>query len=324
MDDQQTANKPSSMAFHLNEGTGGITGMCPCGSFMEIFKIDKTFRVQSNQKEKPRPDELWITTPTSDVGTGNDIVSRILLQNHEILKAAWFEKEINKEAIIIALHACKEELLNCEKIAQKLQVQIDSIIHEIEKNGLKTEGNGHGYNPFPFIVDLESECGNFLMHAKKVIKNISALPHYFIEGCRRHSDFKILGKELKNTLGREHFLTKFIELNNGSIVSIMNLRDHYEHQEIKKTHIDNFKLMETNAVMVPQWYLTGEPPQPIKEDMNAIVNYLFNLCETLFIHLVMVSLKKGFPYALQEVEESERNPNAPIKYKLSFSLVGIN
>ncbi|MCE3045370.1 hypothetical protein [Legionella sp. 16cNR16C] len=320
MDSQLTQSNSKAISFQLNEGTGGITGMCPCGAFLEMYKIDKTFRIQSNQNIEPQDDDLWITTPTSDVGTGNRIVARTLLQNHEILKAAWFEKKINKEAVTIALHTCKEELLNCEKIAMKIQAQVNSIVNDIEISGLQLEKNGRGYNPFPHVVDLESNCGNFLMHAKKVIKNISALPHYFIEGCRLHSNFKILANEFKTTLGKEHLLTKFTQMNNEIVVKIMSLRNFFEHPEDKKTHIENFKLHSKHIIVVPQWYVTGEQPRSITEDMNGIVNFLFHLCETFFIHLVMVSLKKGTPYILREIQKSERNPEAPIKYNLSLSL----
>jgi hypothetical protein len=70
-------------SFELKEGTGPITTMCPCGQFMEIYKIDKTFRVQSPKSIDPEginPNALWVTTPVSDVGSKNPIVSRILLQ----------------------------------------------------------------------------------------------------------------------------------------------------------------------------------------------------------------------------------------------------
>ena len=61
-------------SFELKEGTGAITAMQPCGEFLEIYKIDKTFRVKSPESidpEETNPNALWMTAPFDDVGSGN-------------------------------------------------------------------------------------------------------------------------------------------------------------------------------------------------------------------------------------------------------------
>ncbi|MCL9682574.1 type II toxin-antitoxin system RelE/ParE family toxin [Legionella maioricensis] len=70
-----------------------------------MYKVDKTYRVQSPESidpEQTNPNAMWVITPISDVGSQSPIVSRILLQGSEILKAAWFEKEIDKDEVIQA------------------------------------------------------------------------------------------------------------------------------------------------------------------------------------------------------------------------------
>ncbi|MEW4983922.1 MAG: hypothetical protein AB1Y26_11845 [Cycloclasticus sp.] len=54
-------------SFELKEGTGPITGMQSCGEFLEMYKVDKTFRVKSPESidpEETNPNAMWITSPT--------------------------------------------------------------------------------------------------------------------------------------------------------------------------------------------------------------------------------------------------------------------
>lgn len=97
--------------------------MCSCGEFLEIYKIDKTFQVKSPESIDPKetnPNAMCVTSPVADVGSANPVVARVLLQGHEILKAAAFDHKINKEAVTKQLHSCKELLLAYENTAQKI------------------------------------------------------------------------------------------------------------------------------------------------------------------------------------------------------------
>ncbi len=73
--------------------------MQPCGKFLEIYKIDKTFRVKSLESidpEETNPNAMWITLLTDEVEIGKPIVAIGFLQNCEMLNAAIFERGIKK------------------------------------------------------------------------------------------------------------------------------------------------------------------------------------------------------------------------------------
>lgn len=63
---------PGSM--ELKEGTGPITTMCSCGKFLEIYKQDMTFRVQTPESIDPHetnPNAPWVASPVANVGSSN-------------------------------------------------------------------------------------------------------------------------------------------------------------------------------------------------------------------------------------------------------------
>ena len=314
-------------SMDLKGGTGPLTGMVSCGEFLEIYKIDKTFRVRSPESIDPdetNPNALWVSSPTDDVGTKNLIVSRVFLQGHEIVKSAGFDVEIDKKAVTQKLHQCKEILISCEKTSNKITEQIEVIIKEIEHEGIGRDNQGRGLNPFPQVMDLEHECGSFLVHANRAIKTICELPSLFLPLDRVDSNFDHLQKRLEKHLGPEAVLTKFVASNAESIRYIISLRNYHEHPGEKITEIENFRLMPDSKIQVPTLQVTGNPPAPLKEEMEDTINFLIEITETMLILLVMATVSKKFPYIIEKINEADINPENPFHYRLSIDINQLN
>jgi len=158
-------------SLEMKGGTGGITQMCSCGDFLEIFKVDTTFRVQSPESldpEETNPDMPWVVTHISDVGSGNKIVARVLLQSKEILDKAILQSDIDAEALICILHECKELLLVCQEVASGIKTEVDEIIEKIHKKEIPVDKPSRSLNPFPQVQRLEERCSMFLVSSKRV------------------------------------------------------------------------------------------------------------------------------------------------------------
>jgi hypothetical protein len=307
----------------LKEGTGPITAMCPCGNFLEIYKIDKTFRVKTPETIDPaetNPSCPWIASPVSDVGSANRIVARVLLQGYKILEAAMLEGNVSKEAVVEKLHACKESLVACENVAKKVVAHIERIIDEINSKGVSKDNAGRAINPFPQVPNLEIECATFLVQANRTIKLICELPSLFLSLDRADSNLDHLGKRLENLIGSNVPLTEFVTANTAEVRYLIDLRNFHEHPNKIKTEIDNFTLMPDAKIQVPMWHISNEPPRPIKEEMLASITFLIQLAEAMLIHLVMHKVSKQAPYIVVEVPDTDVDPNVPIKYRLSIDL----
>ena len=76
---------PRDAAGHLelNEGTGGIIAMCSCDGFLEVYKQDVTYRIQTPETIDPdrtNPHTRFVAAVADRVGSSNPIVARVLLQ----------------------------------------------------------------------------------------------------------------------------------------------------------------------------------------------------------------------------------------------------
>jgi hypothetical protein len=310
----------SGGSFELKEGTGPITAMCPCGEFLEIFKMDKTFRVKSPESIDPdetNPNALWVASPVSDVGSANRIVARVLLQGHEMVHAAMFDREVNKEAVTKQLHSCKELILTCEAIARRMETAVNRIVDQIDADGVSLDTSGRGLNPFPQVQDLDEQCGSFLTHANRAIKLICELPLQFLPLERPDTNFDHLAKTLATAIGETAALTEFVRGNAAAVRYLIDLRNFHEHPRKRRTIIENFSLTPDSRIQVPMWHLSDQQPRPIKDEMIAATDFLLQLAETMLIHLVMHAVTHKFPFVVEEIQEDRINPDIPIRYKLS-------
>lgn len=310
-------------SLDLHGGTGGITAMCSCGEFLEVYKEDITFRVQTPESIDPgrtNPNAPFVAAVSDNVGSASPTVARVLLQGRDILQSAIFQKQVDTPSVVEILHACKEALVVCEKVAARVASQVDNIIREIQASGLKRDSRGRALNPFPQVSDLEAEATAFLIHAKRSIHAICRLPSMFLSVPAKDNNFDALGKTLTAAIGVEAPVTEFVQANASGVRYLIDLRNYQEHPDSKRTVIDNFAVMPNGTISVPMWYVSGETPRPIGDEMPAAVAFLVQMAEAMLIHLVMHTVDKRFPFIIQELDAGQVNPKMPIKYRLSIDV----
>ena len=319
----------SAGSLELKEGTGPITAMCPCGSFLEVFKVDKTFRIQTPESidpEETNPNAPWVASPVSDVGSGNLSVARVLLQAREMLDAALCDGEIDKEAVVLHLHSCKEALVACESLANRVGNGIDQITQQITEAGIARDNRGRGLNPFPQVQHLELDSGAFLVQVNRAIKLVCELPTYFLLLERPDSNFDHLGDRLLQAIGEDSPITTFVKANASAVRYLADLRNFHEHPRKTRTVIKNFHVLPDGAISPPTWRLSGDQTteaQPIKDEMIAAVSFVRDIAEILFIHLLMHRLSKNFPYFVEQIPDDAIDPARPIRYRLSIDFAQI-
>lgn len=315
--------RDSAGSLDLHGGTGGITAMCSCGDFLEVYKEDMTFRVKSPESIDPgrtNPNAPFVAAVSDSVGSASPAVARVLLQGRDILESAIFKEKIDKPGIVQVLHACKEALVVCEKVAARVASQVDTIIEDIKASGVKRDSRGRALNPFPQVSDLESEATAFLIHTKRSIQAICRLPSMFLHVPQKDNNFDTLGKTLAAAIGADARVTGFVLAYAPGVRYLIELRNYQEHPDAKRTVVDNFAVMPDGTISVPMWYVSGETPRPIRDEMPAAAEFLVQMAEAMLIHLVMHTVDGRFPFIIQEFDAAQVNPKMPIKYRLSIDL----
>jgi hypothetical protein len=311
-------------------GTGPITGMCSVGQkFLEIYKQDRTFRVETPETIDPErtiPNAPWVTSAVSEIGSSSKSVSRVLLQSRDILEAGMFEPPIEKKKIVQSLHSCKESLVACELLSQKITAGIDLIVNQIQETGVTRDNGGRGLNPFPQVAELEPNCAAFLIHANRAIKLICELPFLFLSLERKDSNFDRLHRQLEPLLPKDSPILSIVGENARTIEYIINLRNFHEHPGLSRTVIRNFHVLPDGRISAPTWQLQGNPSadlQPINLEIPAIISFLQETAEFIFIFLVQHCISKTFPFYIEEIDEEKIDQAIPIRYRLGIDMDAI-
>jgi len=222
----------------------------------------------------------------------------------------------------MTLHSCKEALITCDKICNKIAESVSGICKKIEESGIERDNHGRGLNPFPQVENLDTDCGTFLVQANRVIKMLSGLPSLFLPLSKVDSNFDHLAKRIESDPVEATQLLEFVKENAKSVKYLAELRNFHEHPNKIKTIINNFTLTPSSEIEIPTWRLSGEDKRPIHEEMRAATNFLLELIEITFIHTVMASLSKSYPFIIQREEKiDEANP---IQYRLTIDVGQLN
>lgn len=305
----------------LKGGTGGITGTYGLDKYLEIYKIDHTFRIQTPESLDPDetvPDMPWVVSEAPGIGSGNPIVARVFIQSAEALKQKTFKRKTNEKKLLMLMHSCKENLLICEKAYNALLSEYEQILKRIKHEGI--ERDGKALNPFPQINDLNLHVIVFLAALKKTLQTIAHVFSEFYEKNITNPRFDKIITCLKQQEPQNTPYIEFLEYNQETITNLLDLRNYQEHpSDKKKTTILNFRL-SPKGILSPSWNVTGKPESPIIEEMKAIIDFMIHFAETNFFFCLLGNLGGWIPWNLVEIPPENRNKECPIRYSLEIDM----
>jgi hypothetical protein len=158
----------------------------------------------------------------------------------------------------------------------------------------------------------------FLISARRVITDICQIPQYFWKLCSTHSNLDhLLDKEIAPLLGEEHHMVQWFRRMSPTITRIVDFRNGQEHVTTTKGRpliTQDFELLPTNHVSAPVWYLKGDEPRLIADNMPRMVSELSHFAETTFVSCIEANLPPFPPMVLQLNEKPD--PLCPISYSL--------
>lgn len=239
------------------------------------------------------------------------IMAHDMLQNRVIL-----HDDARIEAVLKLIHRIKNSLLHCEQAANAL---IESVHAQCE-NFAQTEqtANSRTYQNFPIVPDLDAKVTAFLIPARRVVTDVCQIPQHFWKLGGPHSSLDyLLDKELTPLLGEQHHMVQWFRKMVPAITRMVDFRNGQEHSATTKGRplvTKNFELLPTNQVHVPVWYLEGEQPSSVADEMPKMVDKLLHFAETMFVACIDANLPTFPPMVLQPVEKPD--PLCPISYAL--------
>jgi hypothetical protein len=293
-------------------GTGPVMHPIGMPGWLEIYKVDRTFRLQTPDSIDPgrtKPDVPWSWQISDEAGAANPIIARIFIQCAEALKTARLRRG-NPEAVRVALHTCKEDMRNAEKAFVRLSERHNKIVESIQAGGGLKPTRGVVSN-LPLIPELEHDATIFLTSAKRALQSIAEALNQFYGTTISNARFDKGRTQLSALSPPPAKLLEQLKGFGPLIERILNLRNFQEHTP-KKTVVENFRLTAT-AVLPPAWRVDPEPVSEMIPEMNSILAGVVSLAETcFFIGLIdnLAVLPGPFVYVVEKIPEDQREGTA--------------
>lgn len=292
--------------------------MCPCDSFLEVYKVDRTFRIETPETIDPdrtNPNAPMVAVVADRVGSADPIVARVLLQGKSILEAVILKKAIEVPKVLMRLHAIKERLVICRKAEQHIERGLNSA-----DETLRGDAVGHGRTrSLPQVTELEQHIVQFLTASKRAIADICALVPHFLDVERADMNFDHLYNRLHPLLGDASPLVAFISDNRDIVRQLLELRNAQEHPKGgQRLHIVNYRVQPDGSVAGPAWNITGRPAEPVRGALTKAIDQMVDITELMVVHLIDECLDIRWPFVLQEIMASERNVTIPMRFTVGL------
>ena len=312
-------------------GTDGITGICFCTDFTEVYKVDRTFQEFSPEKLDPENKSPYMqpmVVKTADIGTSNEIIASLIIQTYDFLRALP-----NKDRDLIVMdhmHCCKEHLLVCNKIAEDISSDIARQKSMVLNGEVKNHGDGRGLTPFPTIIGLNEKCLTYLQNAKLFLQSLANVFNVFYGSKLNGPHFNYVLDIVKAAHGEDHSFTKFISRVQITTKYIVNLRNGIEHNGKRKNKgskeliltISNFiqvpKTTTQVAITNPVWQLQDDNGthdiRAIDKDMKDINKFLLDFAESCLIQCVLYCRDLKLQLIPVFIPEEQRKKDCPKRY----------
>lgn len=256
----------------------------------------------------------------SDFGTNNFIVARLATQTNELTQYFGLTEEQQQRIYeILGVKVC-ERLLECYKIHDSLNKEVQSILNDISEGKKYFILKNNSYD-IPFIIDLNMRCENFLYQAKSALRDLCQLFDIFQNERFAEARYDKVYDWAKSKFGENDMLTEYIKDNHDSWIRMfVSMRNAIEHPGGYSgyLHINNFIINESErTIKTPSWRLNEGDDSSVVNDMDVFINNMVIFSEELLTMLLM-KVGANIPIRFYEIPENERDENKPMRIGITI------
>lgn len=265
----------------------------------------------------------FIMKKISDYGTSNPIVARTSIQAKDLMQPYDLGKEKEDAIFEIYLNEVQPRLIRCMEMSNKICDEVKNNIEEMQKNGLKTQSQGQVLH-LPHVTQLTENVEVFLYNSKSVLRDLARIFLPLFGKKFDHSRYNEISDWARVTFGEDSNLHKLIAANQGWIKDVVCRRNAVEHPggHSGHLHIYNFELEANgprNDVVPPRWHRNKDEETLLHADLPVILENILKFSEEL-LAVSLIQIGSKFPLVIYEIPEKERNPEMPIRLKVTVDM----
>jgi hypothetical protein len=234
---------------------------------------------------------MFISYKSGNYGSDNFIVSRLMIEIPNIIELYDINIDFRQEIIDI-VHNISEELLTCYKIQTNVLEEVKQVEEEIEKGKYLVKTFGEKMKK-PYVIDLKSDCDNFLYHAKSSIRDLIRILDKVYSNINGERDLSVIAKYLERQASFDKKNSEYMKKENQrwikSMIEMRNAVEHpYNDKQNRELIIDNYQVdFHKKKYTDPRWKFTMDNLILVDEYIvTSMEYYICNLvmfCENIII-----------------------------------------
>lgn len=288
MDEFEKARRQRDSAFSLEFGDvkqdGKIQAMISISDGLYTVSERAIYRVQLADTIDPdlaHPDTPHVHQRFASAGSDNPIVSRTLLQAHQLFIKPHFDEEKIGLAMTAVL-AGMQEVLGAEGILTKLQADLLAAEEDLPSPH-------KGAMALPAVGDIEARGKAFVQRSEHALQAIFRLAVVFFGAARRPGFFDGVAAHVRENFGEDKNFVAFADSMATFAKLIRGLRHSIEHRKPnQKIDFLDYRF-EGGQLHRPTVHIAHPDvpfdAMPINEFMRFIINTLIDALEALIVHL---------------------------------------
>lgn len=290
---------------------------------------NKIVRVRSPDDLDPdleHADAPWEQTTYLPLGARDPLVARTILQTEAMAEMFFAEQSEKHGAMMDISWEVLNSLVSLRVVRERLEKRITEIIVLVEAD-IDSYTMGKSPKPLPVVEYYEIEFRSFVNEMRRLLSKISELFGVLTAEKFDRGHFHKALEWARAERGEESLLAMMLAGDQSWIKLWIDMRIAIEHPEKQKfVETMNFSLEKDRNIRLPTWrfvhpdYDMGRP-QNLLDVFDITINNVLTFFENLQIVLLDGHLPSNIKIGYSEIPESERNPEAPMRY--AFRLAGI-
>jgi len=255
----------------------------------------------------------WKLQQDMDVGTSNPIVARMSLGLFDIIDFADLSKE-KKERLKANCFEIMKLLVLTEKTAKPIIEEINGIVEDIKRTGIKTQSNERCIN-LPSATTIDNSR-SFIKYAKQALQKVAENINTMFDKNYKGPHFHKIRDDFISEFGTDFIVTKLLIDDQSWIKKIIELRNEDEHPNTGKPYCKNF---DVNQDINKKYVVTLPTFFEGTQIANSLEVYSHNLL-TFAEEITVYSLERFFPdiATIYEIPEDERDSSAPKRFRIGL------
>jgi hypothetical protein len=328
--DKQAIRKARSAAvgFDIHMDGGDIVRqMLSRESGLFVVTRNKIIRVRGPDELDPdleHADVPWEQSVYLPHGARDPLVARTILQTAAMAEMFFAKGSEKHRAMMDISWEVLNSLVSLRVVRERLENRVSEIIALVEAD-LDSHTNGKSPKPLPIVEYYDIEFRSFVNEMRRVLSKISELFGVLTPAKFESGHFHKALEWARAERGEKSLLALMLAGDQNWIKLWIDVRIAIEHPtKTKFVETLNFSLEKDRKVRLPTWRFVHPDynmarPQNLLEVFDTAIKNVLTFFENLQLVLLDGHLPSNFKVGYCDIPESERDPEAPMRYVLQLA-----